>query len=206
VHSLEHHRPALLESALDRRPNADEDVARLLEEPGDDRILGLLGLAEPGRRFEAGVVDRRHELLREERAHRLADEVGGRDPGDPKPVGRLCCNRRLARSGRAPDEHDHRQVELLQLTQLAEPARRLGALGLAQDLDRQLAHALELDALLVTLGEILLDSLRQLVGTADRDTDGDEGASHQPFRVRVVRRAERQRFRMAGMTHGQLRT
>ena len=86
VHALEHHRPALLERALDRGAHADEHVPRLLEEAGDDRILRLLRLAQAGGRLEARVVDRRHELLREERAHRLPDEVGRRDARDPEPV------------------------------------------------------------------------------------------------------------------------
>ena len=49
--------------------------------------------------------------LREERAHRLADEVGRRDARDPEPVGDLGRDGRLARAGRAADEQDDRQVE-----------------------------------------------------------------------------------------------
>ena len=57
---------------------------------------------------------------REERAHRLADEVGRRDARDPEPVGDLGRDRRLARAGRAADEDHDRQVELAQLLVAAE--------------------------------------------------------------------------------------
>ena len=62
------------------------------------------GVAEPG--LEARVVDRRHELLREERTHRLANEVGGRDARDSQAVrdlrrhagtSRCRCRRRRGR-------------------------------------------------------------------------------------------------------------
>ena len=80
VDALEHRRPALGERALDGRVDADEDVPRLVEEPVQKRVdLLLLGAAQPAPGFEAGVVDRGHELRAEERAHRLADEVGRRD-------------------------------------------------------------------------------------------------------------------------------
>src|SRR6266540_856072 len=36
MHALEHHRPTLLERALDRRTHTDHDVPRLLEKAGDD--------------------------------------------------------------------------------------------------------------------------------------------------------------------------
>ena len=61
--ALEHHRPALGERAVDRRLDADEDVARLVEEPEQTCIarLLLLGLRQPEACFEARVVDGRHE-------------------------------------------------------------------------------------------------------------------------------------------------
>ena len=55
VDTLEDDRPSLLERALDRRVHADEDVARLLEEPGHERIVRV------GDRLacrEARIVDR----------------------------------------------------------------------------------------------------------------------------------------------------
>src|SRR5919197_1744117 len=102
--TLEHHRPAFFERALDRGADADEHVARLLEEAGNDRVLCLLGLAETGGGLEARVVDRRHQLLREEGAHRLTYEVGRRHPRDAQSVRGLGRNRRLTRAGRAADE------------------------------------------------------------------------------------------------------
>ena len=107
----------------------------------------------------------------------------------------------MTRAGRAPDEDDHRQIELLELTEAAEPPHRLRALLLAQHLDRELLDTLELDALLSALGQILVDPLRELVGPPERDADGDQRPRHQPFRVRVFRRAERQRLRVAWMVH-----
>src|SRR5205814_9498181 len=112
----QHHRPALLERALDRRVHTDEDVARLLEEPEQRRVARLLlFLGKSVARLEARVVDRRHELAREERAHRLADEVRRRDARDPEPVRDLGRDGRLAGARRAADEDDHRQVELAQI-------------------------------------------------------------------------------------------
>ena len=71
---------------------------------------------------EARVVDRRHELLREERAHRLADEVGRGHAGDPEPVGDVGRDGRLARARRAADEQDDRQVELVEVAVAAQAA------------------------------------------------------------------------------------
>jgi cyclic 2,3-diphosphoglycerate synthetase len=70
-----------------------------------------------------------------------------------------------------------------------------------EHLHGELLEALELDALLGVLGEILLDPLRELIRTADRDADGDESPRHQAFRVRVLRAAEWKRLRVAGMAH-----
>ena len=135
-------------------------------------------------------MDRRHELLREESAHRLTDEVRGRDPSDAEPIGGLGCDGRLPGPGRATDEHDHREVELLQLTEAPESADGLEAFGLPEHLDGELLDVLELDALLASDLQTLLDPLRELVGAAERHPDRDESARHQPLRVRLVRRAE----------------
>ena len=110
VDALEHHRPALVERALQRGLDAGEHVAGLVEEAEQRRVarLLLLRLRQPEAGLEARVVDRRHELLREEGAHRLPDEVGRGDARDPEPVGDLGRDRRLARAGAAADEQDHR--------------------------------------------------------------------------------------------------
>ncbi len=50
VDALEHHRPALLQRALQRGAHADEHVARLLEEAGHGRVVRLLGGAAARRR------------------------------------------------------------------------------------------------------------------------------------------------------------
>jgi hypothetical protein len=106
VNALEHHRPALLHHPVDRGAHADEHIAGLREEAVDDAILVVVVLRLA--RFEARVVDRRHEVLREERPHRLADEVGRGDPRDPEPVGELRGDGRLAGPGGPADEQDDR--------------------------------------------------------------------------------------------------
>ena len=148
VDALEHHRPALVERTVDRRADADEHVPRLVEEALQHEVVRLVaGRGEPQPRVEARVVDRRHELVREERAHRLADEVGRRDPRDPEPVGGVGRDGRLARAGGAADEQDDREVELLQLPEAPQPDDRRRALGLAEGLDRQLVEAVEVERL-----------------------------------------------------------
>ena len=105
VDALDGQRVALLQRPRDHRLDADEHVPRLLHET-EERGVGLLALVDPHRRarLEARVVDRRHELLREERAHRLADRVGRGDARDAEAVGDLGRERRLAGPGRAADE------------------------------------------------------------------------------------------------------
>ena len=109
VHALEHERPALLERPLDQRR------ARRSGRSGSARRTAehVAELAA-SRHLEAGAVDRRHEVLGQERAHRLADEVGRADARDPEPIGDLGRDRRLAGAGRAADQQDERQVELAQ--------------------------------------------------------------------------------------------
>ena len=70
-------------------------------------------LREREPRLEARVVDGRHELLREERAHRLADEVGRRDACDAEAVRGLRRDGRLPGARGAADEQQQRLVETL---------------------------------------------------------------------------------------------
>src|SRR5581483_7767330 len=107
VDALEDDRPALLERTLDRRVHADEHVARLLEEAGNEGIVRI-GDRLAGR--EARVVDGRHELVREERAQRLPDRVRRGESGDAELVCDLGRDRRLAGTGGAADEDDERTV------------------------------------------------------------------------------------------------
>ena len=201
VHALEHHRPALGERALDRAVDADEHVARLLEEAEHGRVAGLgVDHRLPG--LEARVVDRRHERLGEERAHRLADEVGRRDAGDAEPVGRLGGDGRLARAGRAADEEQDRQVERVQRGVAAQAAHDVGALLVAEHLARELLDPVEVGGARVALGEVDLDPRRQLVRALDRDAGGDERPRHQALRVgHPARLAERQRLAVPPRAH-----
>ena len=133
VDALDGDRVALLERPRDHRLDADEHVARLLLE-AEQRGVGLLALVDPhGRaRLEARVVDRRHELLREERAHRLADRVGRGDARDAEPVRDLGRDRRLAGPGGAADEEHDRQVELAERLEAPEQEDRVLALVLGE--------------------------------------------------------------------------
>src|SRR5207247_7838682 len=120
-----------------------------------------------------------------ERPHGLPNEVRRRYPGDTEAVGGFRGDRRFARAGRAADEDDHRQIELLKLAQAAEPPDRLRALLLAQHLDRELLDTIELDGLLPAVDQILVDPLRELVGPTERAANRDQRPRHQPLRVRV---------------------
>ena len=132
VDALEHHRPALLERPLDRGLDADEHVPRLVEEAASSGSRLRVRVGERAAGLEARVVDRGMNSSREERAHRLADEVGRGDARDPEAVRDLGRDRRLARAGRAADEHDDRQVELVQLAVAAQPADGVAPSSLAE--------------------------------------------------------------------------
>src|SRR5581483_5646349 len=136
--------------------------------------------------LEARVVDRRHELLREERAHRLADEVRGRDARDPEPIGELGRDGRLAGSGRAADEEDQRQVELAELPVAAEPAGRLRALVLAEHLAGELGEPLVVECLLAAFAEVGLDAQRELVRADGRDPGRHQRAGKEALGVREL--------------------
>src|SRR5579884_1922835 len=202
VHPLQDHRPALGERPVESGVHADADVAALVDEADDRRVARHL-LVQGRARLEAREVDRRHELRREERAHRLPDEVGRRDAVDPEPVRDLDGDRRLARPGGAADQHDDRQVEVVELRQPAQPADGLDALGLAEHLAREHLEPLERDRPLACLGEVELDPARELVGLVGRHPGGDQRARHQALRIRELGVAERQRVAVARLrAHG----
>ena len=161
VDALEHERPALLERALGRGAHADVDVARLRHEAEVERVAGL---GERVSRLEARVVDRRHEVAREEGAHRLADEVGRRDARDPEAVGDLGRDRRLPGSRRPADQEDDWDLQLAQLLVAAEAAGGLCAFVLAEHVAGELFEPLEVDRLLPALRQVHLDALREVVG------------------------------------------
>src|SRR6266540_2019850 len=202
MHALEHHREALLERAVDRGLDADEHVARLVEEAQQVRISGLV--VRDGRgSLEARVVDRRHELLREEGAHRLTDEVRRGHARDPEPVRDLGGDARLPGASGAADEHDDRPVELLELLEAEQLAHRLGAFFLAEHLDRELLEPVEVDHALVALGEVELEPARQHVRPLDRDAGRHERLRHQALRVgQPAFAAEREPFAEPSFGHG----
>ena len=181
--ALEHHRPALLKRPLDDGADADEDVPRLVQEPGQRRVVRFR-CRRPG--LEARVVDRRHELLREERTHRLADEVGGRDARDSQAVRDLRRHAGLPGAGAAADEDDDRQVELLELAVAPQPPHGVDALVLAQHVLGKLLQALEVYGGLAALLEIRLDAKGELPRANRGQPRADERAGEEALRVREV--------------------
>ena len=69
----------------------------------------------------------------------------------PEPVRDLGGDRPLAGAGRAADQQDHGQIELLELVTAAQSLDRFVPFDRAEHLDRQLVQALQLDGALVTL-------------------------------------------------------
>ena len=122
---------------------------------------------------------------REERPHRLPDEVRRRDAVDPEPVRDLDRDRRFAGSRRASDQDDHRHIELLEIRQPSEPPDGPFALLVAEHLACEHVEPLEVAAD-GPLGEIDLDPPRELVGAIGRHAGRDQGARHQPLRIRQV--------------------
>ena len=109
VNSLEHHRPALLQRALDRRVDADRTWRVWSMKPSSS--------GSPASRSTAGSVSPASKLewwtdgmnsCEKNAAQRLPDEVGARHAGDPEPVGDLGRDGGLARAGGAADEDDDR--------------------------------------------------------------------------------------------------
>ena len=164
-----------------------EHVARLVEEAEQRRVarLLLLGLRQPEARLEARVVDRGHELLREERPHRLADEVGRGDARDPEPVRDLGRDGGLAGAGAAADEQDHRLVELLQVAEAPQAADRARPGLLAEQVDGELAQPVEVDRELPALRQVGLRAPRELVRPLLGQPDRDESARQDPFEYGV---------------------
>ena len=183
VNALEHGRPPLRRRTLERSVDADEDVPRLIEEAEDGRVARLLLLGprqrQPG--LEARVVDGRHELLREERSHRLPDEVGRRHARDPEAVRRLGRDRRLPCPGRAADEQEQRLVEPLERVEPSESPDRPRSLLVADQLGSELAEAVEVERHCPSLREVAVRAARDEVRTLGIEARHDERAGHQPF-------------------------
>src|SRR5205823_10789628 len=81
------------------------------------------------------------------------------------------------------------------------PAHGRGAVALPENLEREHVQPLELERLLAPLAQILVDAPRELVRAHRPDTDRDERPRHQPFRVRLIGAAERERIGVAGVAH-----
>ncbi len=185
MHALEHERVALLERPPDHGPDPHEDVARLLEK-AEERGVRVLPLGDldrlPG--LEARMVDRGHELFGEEGAHRLADDVGGRDAGDPEPVGDLRRHRRLPRPRCASDEQHERHVELPQSLQAPEGVDGLLVLVLGDDGGGDVEDTLGAGgAPLAAAPQLALDLAGQLVRPLGREPRAHERLGHQALGV-----------------------
>jgi hypothetical protein len=147
-------------------------------------------------------VHRRHELLREERAHRLPDEVRRRDSRDPEPVRDLGGERRLAGPGGAADEQHDRQIQVLERLHAAQTANRPARVRLAEDLDGELGEAVEVEAVGVSLLEIGVGPARELVRARQRQAGGCERPRHQPLRERrPLVATQRQRRQVPPLAH-----
>src|SRR3954447_22297366 len=198
--ALEHERPALLERPLRRGADTDEDVPRLLQKAVLERVVGVR-VDVP--RLEARLVDRGHEGAGEERAHGLPHEVGRGDARDSEAVRELGRDRRFAGARRAADEDHDRQVDLAELLIAAQTLDRLASLLLAEHLDRERLEPLELDAALAAFAQLVVDAVRQRIGTVAGDPGGHERARHQPTRVRQPKlvAAQRQGVDPARLVH-----
>src|SRR6185312_14583012 len=151
---------------------------------------------------EARVVDRGHELLREEGAHRLPDEVCRGDARDPETVGDVRGDGRLAGAGGAADQQDDRQVELVEVLEAAQPAHRGRAVLLAERLPSQLLEPLERDRLAAALRQLRVGRQRDLVSPVGRDAGSHQRTRHQALRERqAVLAAERQRPPVPAVGH-----
>ena len=201
VDAFEHDRPALGQRTTDRSIDADADMPRLLDEPGDGRVaLHLADHRLAGR--EARAMDRRHELLGEERAHRLADEVGRRHAGDAQPVRNLGRDRRLAGAGRAADQHDQRHIERLEVGEPPQPLD--GALAVIVAEVSRASSSRRARSTVRSRRSARSTSMppREAVGAICRDSDGDQRSRHHPLRIRKLRIAERQRIAVSPLVHG----
>jgi hypothetical protein len=137
------------------------------------------------------VVDRRHELAREEGPHRLPDEIGRGDARDPQPVGDVGRDRGLPRARRASDEQDQRQVELVQVAVAAQALHRDAAVLASERLERDLLQPLQRRRRTILRGEVGLDGDRELVGAGGGEPGGDQGTgvgctNSAAYRIRAI--------------------
>ena len=126
VDPLHDDRGALGRGSLDQRADPDPDGRRLLAEPGEQRVRAV-GPRAPVE-LEGGHVQRRHRVLGHDRAHHLADRVGGDDADDAHPGRQLRRDGGLARAGGAADQDDERHAQRLHLA----PAQVVERVGLSR--------------------------------------------------------------------------
>ncbi len=184
--TLEHERPVLCRRTLERGLDADDDVPRLVEEAenrGIARLL-LLGARQGKARFEARVVNRRHELLGEEGPHRLADEVRRRDARDAEPVRGLGRDRRLARAGRTSDEQEQGLLELLQRAQPLETTDRRRRVLVADHVCGQFGEPVEVEGRDPTLGEVAIGAMGDEIRPFRIESSDYQRTRHEPLRER----------------------
>ncbi len=176
-------------------------MAALVDEADDRRVAGHVAVDRLAR-LEARVVDRRHELLREERAHGLPDEVGRRDARDPEAVRDLGGERRLPGACGAADQDDDRHVEPLQVGEALQPADRPLPLLLAEGLLGASTPS-RFGSTVGTLRSARSTSIapRELVGAVRGDAHRDQRPRHHALRVREVGVPERQRLALAALRH-----
>ena len=113
MNALEHHRKPFGHGALQKRSHADKHVSRLVDE-ALDRPVYLKFCTDRVARFEAGKMNRRNDLGREECAHRLPKKIRRGEAGNSQPVGNFRCHRGFTRARRPSDQDDHGQIEIMQ--------------------------------------------------------------------------------------------
>ena len=185
VHALERHGVALGQRAVDDGADAHKHVPRLVVEADERRVLRLGRGRDRGGRFEARVMDRGHEVDREEGPHRLPHEVRGGDPRDTEAVGDFRRDGRLAGPGSATDQEDQRKIQPLQGAVAPEPTYGILPFVLGEHLGDQLVQMLLGEGLLLVLAhELLLDQPGELVGAHGPEPGPGQRLCHQALRVR----------------------
>lgn len=190
VRALDDQVGPLHRGALDEGLHAHRDGRGLLSEPDDDLVLRRR-FAQDRARLERRSMQRRHELVREQGPHHLADRIGRDHPHDPQARRELRRQRRLADPRRTADQHYEGNLDRLDLA----PALEVPGVPLAGEIlehaERELAQLRVRDRRDAELTQPVLDGLGHLVGAYGRQPGHHDLGRHQAFRIRQARIAIR---------------
>jgi hypothetical protein len=132
-------------------------------------------------------VERRHELVGEQRAHHLSDRVGRDHSDNPEPRRELGRQGGLAHARRPTDQNHQRDLERLDLAPALEVPRVSLAGQVLEDAECELAELLVGDRRDAELAQALLDRLGDLVRANGRQPGHHDLRRHQALRVRQAR-------------------